>query len=150
MQTLNLMLASLLAEGTPLPGGNEKFLEQISEHHNQGFRHDVPWDLLLVGLGTTMIVIVVISMRRWWLARHNDPSPLVLYSAIARKAGLSLTDRFVLWRIARTQDLPTPIALLLAKGALRHYAQQYAAGRPLKSQHRLDRRIAHIEAELFG
>jgi len=150
MQPINHLLAGLLAETNALPGGDKNLLQEISRTHNEGFRHAVPWDLLLVGLGTTMIVIVVISMRRWWLRRYNDPSPLVLFSAIARKAGLSLTDRFVLWRIAQTQDLPTPIALLLAKGTLRHYAQQYAAGRPLKSQHRLDRRIAHIEAELFG
>lgn len=125
-------------------------LEEVSKIYNDGARHDVPWELLLVGLGATLIVITVISARRWWLAREDDPSPLVLYSAIARKAGLTWADRFVLWRIARASELPTPITLLLARGALRHYSQIFAKRLGSQSADRLNVRIARIEAELFG
>lgn len=125
-------------------------IKEVSEHFNDGIQHDLPWELLLVGLGTTLIAIVIIAARRWWKQRQDDPSPLVLYSAIARKAGLSWKDRFMLWRIARANDLPTPIALLLARGALRHYAAAFAARLGPKSAVRFNARIHQIESELFG
>ena len=125
-------------------------LTEVSRHVNEGIEHDLPWELLLVGLGLILITIVGVSLRRWWLARQDDPSPLVLYSAIARKAGLSWSDRFVLWRIARASQLPSPIALLLARGALRHYANNFARRLTPRSAQRLQARLNRIEAELFG
>jgi len=146
------MLAPLLAQSGTNGGTlvDPEKLTKVSEHVNDGIQHDLPWELLLVGLGATLIAIVVISLRRWWLARQKDPSPLVLYSAIARKAGLGWADRFMLWRIARAGELPTPIALLLARGTLRHYADAYARRRSSRARDRVIQRIARIEAELFG
>ena len=125
-------------------------LDEVSKVFNDGVRHELPWELLLVGLGTTIIVIVMISLKRWWKARRQDPSPAVLYSAIARKAGLTWKDRVLLWRIARVFKLPTPIALLLARGTLRHYADMYLSSRSGPSRQRIDERIARIAAGLFG
>ncbi len=145
-------LFSLLSQtgsnsGTLVP---RKQLKDVSKHFNDGIQHDLPWELLLVGLGSILIIIVAVSMRRWWVGRHDDPSPLVLYSAISRKAGLSWADRFLLWRIARANALPTPITLLLARGSLRHYASTFASGLSTRSAQRLRQRITRIEAELFG
>lgn len=125
-------------------------LSEVSRHVNDGIEHDLPWELLLVGLGLILITITAVSLRRWWLSRQDDPSPLVVYSAIARKAGLSWSDRLVLWRIARANDLPTPIALLLARGALRHYTHQFARRLGPRSAERLRARITRIESDLFG
>lgn len=122
----------------------------ISKEINKGIQHDMPWDLLLIGIGTTILCIAAISIRRWWLRRMNDPSPLVLYSAIARKAGLSLPDRFVLWRVSRFADLPTPIALLLSRGTLRYHTERYAQHLGRSSREKHTQRFARIEAELFG
>lgn len=124
-------------------------LQDVSKHINDGVQHDVPWELLLAGLGATLIAITVISIRRWWLARQQDPSPLVLYSAIARRAGLSWSDRFVLWRIARAGELPTPIALLLARGTLRHYSRSFARRLTPHAADRLRKRVERIESVLF-
>lgn len=143
--------AQLFAQADDKPGklvGVD--LKDVSKHVNDGIQHDLPWELLLVGLGATLIAIVAITMRRWWLERQDDPSPLVLYSAIARKAGLGWADRFVLWRIARVTGLPTPIALLLSRGALRHYAKAYTRHRSPRSAERVQKRLADIEATLFA
>lgn len=125
-------------------------LEEISRLHNEGVKHDLPWELLLVGLGVMLVAIVAVSLRRWWHARQDDPSPLVLYSAIARKAGLGWADRFVLWRIAKRFDLPTPIALLLSRGTMRHYTAVYLSNRSGTARQKLADRFSRIEAELFG
>lgn len=125
-------------------------LEAVSQSIRDGVGHDMPWELLLAGIGATLMTIMVISLRRRWLNRHADPSPTVLFSAIARKAGLDWRDRLLLRRIARTFDLPTPITLLLARGTLRHYTELYLSIRAGTTHHRLHQRIARIEAELFG
>lgn len=146
------MRFDLLAQTGQRPGTlvpREK-LQDVSKHFNDGVQHDLPWELLLVGLGATLIAIVVVSLRRWWLTRQKDPSPLVLFSAIAREAGLGWADRIVLWRIARASNLSTPIALMLAKGTLRHHAVRYAARRSDSARDRLRTRLKRIEAELFG
>lgn len=140
----------LLAQSEPKPGklaGVE--LDEVSRHVTDGIQHDLPWELLLVGIGVTLTAIVAISIRRWWLSRHEDPSPMVLYSAIARKAGLGWRDRILLWRISKTFDLPTPITLLLARGTLRHYRELYLSNRAGSAHQRLSQRLARIELALF-
>ncbi|MFK7790731.1 MAG: hypothetical protein AB8C95_14715 [Phycisphaeraceae bacterium] len=125
-------------------------LEAVSDHINGGLQHDMPWELLLVGIGAMLMTVVVVSVRRWWLSRHADPSPMVLFIAIARKAGLGWRDRYLLWRISRTFDLPTPIALMLARGTLRHYRALYLSNRAGCTHHRASQRLARIEMALFG
>ena len=122
----------------------------ISKARNSGAGYDLPWELLLAGIGATLVTIAVISARRWWLGRHKDPSPMVLFSAICRKAGLGWRDRYLLWRISRTFDLPTPIALMLSKGTLRHYSDLYLNSHSAIGSRRNGQRLSRIEAELFG
>jgi hypothetical protein len=125
-------------------------LEQVSKSITDGVGHDMPWELLLVGIGATLMAIVVISIRRWWLSRHKDPTPIVLFTAIARKTGLGWRDRYLLWRIARTFNLPTPITLMLSRGALRHYGDLYLNSHTASTQRRNGRRLSEIEDALFG
>lgn len=125
-------------------------LQAVSDAINDGIQHDMPWELLLVGIGATLSTIVLVSLRRWWLNRHQSPSPTVLFNAIARKAGLGWRDRFLLYRIARSSHLPNPITLLLARGTLRHYSDIYLSSRVSSTSRRVHQRIARIEAELFG
>lgn len=147
---LNSLPHLLLAQTDDKPGklvGVD--LKDVSKHVNDGIQHDLPWELLLVGIGTTLIVIVVISFRRWWKGRHLDPSAGALFSAIARKAGLGWRDRYLLWRISRTFNLPTPITLMLSRGALRHYTDLYLSNRD-STNARASQRLAQIESMLFG
>lgn len=152
MQSILANSITLLAqaqEHSPTLVDREK-LREISQLHNQGVRYELPWELLLVGLGLVITVITIVSLYRWWNKRQDNPSAMVLFSAIARKAGLGWRDRMMLWRIARANKLPSPIALLLARGALRHYVRVYAQHRSNRARNSLDRRITRIEAELFG
>jgi len=146
-QSLTLLAQTGTNTGTLVP--REK-LTEVSKHFNEGLRYQLPWDFLLAGLGALIIAVAAVSLRRWWINRQDNPSPLVLYSAIARKAGLTWSDRFMLWRMARACNLSTPIALLLARGTLRHYARQYAANRSAMSRQRFSQRLSRIESTLFG
>ena len=125
-------------------------LEEVSKSITEGVGYDMPWELLLAGLGATLLVVVIVSLRRWWQSRHDDPSPMVLFTAIARKAGLGWRDRLLLWRISRAFGLPTPIALMLSRGALRHYVDLYMSSRAGSSSRRTAVRLIRIESALFG
>ena len=142
----------LLAQGEKKPKVlvERDKLSEVSKHVTDGVQHDLPWELLLVGIGTVLTCIVVISIRRWWLTRHDEPSPFVLFIAIARKAGLGWRDRYLLWRVARAFELPTPIALMLSRGALRHYIDLYLSSRTGPSSRRIGQRASRIESLLFG
>ncbi|MFI4861390.1 MAG: hypothetical protein ACIAXF_12000 [Phycisphaerales bacterium JB063] len=122
---------------------------EISEHFKHS-RWDLPWELLVIGLGILLIVVTIISGVRWWQSRYTNPSALVLFSALARKAGLGWADRFLLWRIARSRGLSSPIALLIARGALEQHSQAYRAKLSGFTAARVGRRIDHIAAQLFG
>lgn len=123
--------------------------EQISYHYINS-RWDLPWDVVIVGLGAILAAIAAVSLYRWWQNRNDDPTPLVLFSAIARKAGLSWGERLLLWRIARRQKLDSPIALLLARGTLRHHANLFAQHLSPRGRDRLTYRIEKLSERLFG
>lgn len=124
-------------------------LEDISASRDP-FRVNLPWEVMLIILGLLVLLIALLSIRRWWGRRNTDPTPLMIYSAIARKAGLSFGDRVLLWRIARKRELATPITLLLARGALDHHAKAYRAALSHSASGRVGRRIDRIRGELFG
>ena len=113
-------------------------------------RYELPWDVVIVGLGAILAAIAAVSLYRWWQNRNDDPSPLVLFSAISRKAGLTWGERYLLWRIARRQNLETPIALLLARGTLRHHAAGFAQHLSPRGREQLKRRIDRLADRLFG
>ncbi|MEM9414400.1 MAG: hypothetical protein AAGA29_02840 [Planctomycetota bacterium] len=122
---------------------------KISDGFNHG-RWDMPWELLVIGLGVVLIGVAIASAMRWWKERYTNPSALVLFSALARKAGLGWGDRILLWRISRSRGLSSPIALLLARGALEQHSKAYRKQLSGFTDTRVKRRIAHIQANLFG
>ncbi len=135
---------SLLAESR-LPAD----LDDISA----GFRNarwELPWEILVIGLGAVLIVLVTISARRWWVNRYVQPGPNILFSALARKAGLGWSARLLLWRIARHAGLSSPIALLIARGALSKHTQAYTAQLGGHAQKRIHRRVQAIQDHLYG
>lgn len=140
-----LRLADILA--TPLL--NKEGRSEVSESFVNN-RFDLPWSIVIVGLGAILAAIAAVSLYRWWQRRNDDPTPLVLFSAIARKAGLSWGERLLLWRIARNQKLETPIALLLARGTLRHHAAGFAHKLSPHGRQRLQHKIDRLCERLFG
>lgn len=122
---------------------------EISEHFKNS-RWELPWELLVIGLGLVLIVLVVWSLLRWWKTRDSNPSPLVLYSIIARRAGLTWADRLLLWRIARARKLSSPISLLLARGALEKHSRAYRQRLGAGTSRRVQRRVERLSADLFG
>ncbi|MEM9883679.1 MAG: hypothetical protein AAF800_12265 [Planctomycetota bacterium] len=110
----------------------------------------------LVIFGTLLTLLSVISLLGWLRQQRVRPHRLVVFNRVGRDLGLTLTDRWLLWRIARDAGLPTPLALLLTPGTLGRHARDHLR-RPRKN-HGLNRprrvhalaRAASIRRHVFG
>jgi hypothetical protein len=141
-----LLQASFLASRLPDNLPPRASLQEIRE----GWRFetsdfDPTWALL--AMASLLGVLLVWSMARRMLAGLRPPSWAFIKAA--RKAGLSHGDAWLLWRIARSEKLPSGLSLMLSCGTLRHHGLRYlrdidAARRPAVAQ-----RLADIEARLF-
>lgn len=85
-----------------------------------------PVRTLLVILGLFFAIMLGVWFRQWYKNRPTDPTPNHLFRTMARELRLGLLDQWLLLRIAREQQLVSPLTLLLSRATMHHYAQQYA------------------------
>ncbi len=142
-----LLRANLLASRLPDNLPPRASLQEIRE----GWRFetsdfDTSWALL--ALGSLLVVLVAWSLARRMLAGMRPPSWAFLKAA--RKVGLTRGETWLLWRVARSEKLPSGLSLMLSAGTLRHHGLRYL--RDLEPQHRqaVAARLAAIEVRLFG
>ncbi len=99
----------------------------LNESMNQwgGDLLDVRW--IFFALSVLVLVMAGIYIYRRVHRAPGDAAPLITFNDVAGRLGLSWRGRWLLIRIARQQQLPTPLALLLAPGTLSHHTKRYAA-----------------------
>ncbi len=69
---------------------------------------------LLLGFGGLILLAWLLSLLMNWQERGcRRPSPLRLFLALCRAHRLAWTDRWLLWRLARSQGLPEPARVFL-------------------------------------
>lgn len=71
-------------------------------------------------------IMIGLWIRQWYKNRPTDPTPSHLFRKMARELRLGLLDQWLLLRICREQQLPSPLTLLLSRTTLLHYARQYS------------------------
>ncbi len=108
-----------------------------------------PWSLL-VATAIVAAIIGALWLFGWLRKRHPHLTPLRIYLSVAGALGLTLTDQWLLLRIARRQRLPSPITLLLSSGTLQFHASKFADHLSLARRRRVLRRVDHIRRTLFG
>jgi len=91
-----------------------------------------------------------------WLAWRNrtlhapaDATPLRLFNDLARELHLSLMQRWLLIRIARAQNLPSAITLLVSPHTLRHHAAAYSKSLSNRKRTRTLKQIATLRRSVF-
>ncbi len=124
--------------------------EEIRASFNQGTESlgmNPAWLLVLMGLVTAIISIVAyISLKR--SGKQITPA-FVVYLQLARELGLSWRQALTLYRIARQQDLTSPITLLLAPATFQAHARAYLQTRPPFQHAPLHRRLQAIQQHVF-
>lgn len=120
-------------------------LEDISEHWGQT---TLPLSIILISVGLVAILLGVLSAMRVYRSRRQRSMPLVTFHRLARGCGLSLTDQWLLWRVARHQALPTPLTLMLSTRTLHHHVRQYLTECSRPKQKRVLHRTGAIRTQL--
>ena len=125
---------------------------EISEAFRE--RDGLPVRWVLVAIGVMLVGVAAISLGRvlWRYARGEvtlRPLPAVRFVRWAERCGLSRSQQWLLWRIARQQGLPTPLTLLLSPRTLRVHGHLYIEARGDDS--RSDRRaLCAVRRRVFG
>lgn len=130
------------------PESPEALQRVISE--NWGGDAMAPLRWIVVAAGLLMLALGAVLLWRWWRTRHLRSQPLVVFNQVAQAAGLGVSERWLLLRIARQQALPTPLTLLLSGRTLRVHGRGYVQAQPPWRRAMKMQRIASIRRRLFG
>lgn len=102
------------------------WLDYIEEH---GFW---PKDSTLPARPIMLVAAVLVGVllaRQLWLGGkrvYERLKPTRAFHEIAEQLGLGWSDQLWLWRLARRESLSSPLALLVCRSTLMHYARQQA------------------------
>jgi hypothetical protein len=97
-----------------------------------------------------LMVLLAIWLKQWYKNRPIDPTPNRLFRKLARQLQLGLWDQWLLLRIAREQQLPSPLTLLLSRSTLLHHGSAYAAEVVAVRSPWIRKRVEKIAVRLFG
>jgi len=136
------------SDDPPSEGRRALNLREVSQHWGSDVNTPLPWILFAGGLLLTALGVWLLI--RWWRKRHSRSRPWAVFLEVAQVAGLSVSDRWLLVRIARQQALPTPLTLLLSGRTLRLHAREFAAAQPPWRRAALMQRVASIRRDVFG
>jgi hypothetical protein len=121
---------------------------EVSKNLGRGPLISVQW--ILVAIGLIITIISFISLLRWYRTRHLHPRPYTVFRQLACAQKLTLTQQWLLWRVARHQKLPNPITLMFCKRTLHHHVEDFLDRAPRFSAALLARHVASIERKLFS
>lgn len=108
------MLSPILAQVT---------LEKVVENIDTGLLFPAE-NLIYIAAGLITVLLAVWGMRRY-RAEQLEAAPLMTFRRIAVKLDLSLSQQWLLVRIARQQALPSPLTMLLSPATFAHHAALY-------------------------
>jgi len=124
-------------------------LPDISRNIGSGTRLPTEWLIALVGL--LIALVATVALVRWWRARSRAPRPGATFQRVGRLAGLSRRQRWLLARVAKHENLPSPLTLMCSSRTLAHHGRRYATevggGQPAPA---MLRRLARIQTTLFA
>lgn len=147
---LNLTHPVLMLAQTQPPAVNpgQEYFNEINKNFSSDGLISTHW--LLIAAGAVLLLLSCISIARWWKHRDQHSHPLLVFFGTARLAGLGITDRWVLVRIARQQSLSSPLTLMLSPATFDHHVKAFLASCPGWQRERTQRRAHTIRQTLYS
>lgn len=129
---------------------NPKEAIDISTMFKEHWHSDdlVDTNILLIAACMLFGVLLIIYSVRAYQRRHEQAHPLTTFNAIAAELQLSVGEKLTLIRIARHDNLPTPLALLLSPATLHHHAKSFAADLGPAARQKVIFRVRQIRKRL--
>ncbi len=127
MSAIAFVLDSLAQSGLPL--ADVRWYESVQRR----FLFGEP-DLIrgvLTAAFVIGLVLVVIGVLHHWQKRRQQPAPaqpMALYRRVLSKMGLTVIERWLLWRLARNCRLEHPTAILISSRLYDGAVERYCAG----------------------
>jgi len=131
------------------PNATPGEIAQAMRDYLGGNKYEVPVGGLFMMFGGLVCLFMVLYVVKHWRRRREHSRPINVFKRVARKVGLHPADQHLLMRIARHQNLPSPLTLLLSATTLRHHAHFYAEAQPARQRPQIMGRIAAIRRDLF-
>ena len=136
----------VLAQGGLTPDAR---WDAIQQHWSSNSAQLIPtrWmlGLVVLAVGVLLVWLVVERVRR----RYPRVTPLMIFYDLGDELGLSLGDRWLLFRVAHSQRLETPLTLVLSPGTLEHYGERYAQTRWASRRAGVRLRLVEIARTLY-
>jgi hypothetical protein len=133
--------------GAALPGVKGERFRQVQQYFN------TPAPQMYVNIGIALLAIVSVYMLMKLLNylqnRRQEESrarPMALFLRVQSQMGLSLPERWNLWRLAKTLKVANPTALLISPVLFDRAVAEYGARRSGTTRQQL----AAIRRRLFG
>jgi len=104
---------------------------------------------LLVFAGLLLLLAAAWGWQRH-KQRHLRSEPMLTFHQIAATMGLSLKQQWLLVRIARSEELPTPLTLMLSSATLSHHARRFAESTGPRRHPTTGNEVVSIARVLFG
>lgn len=146
MKTILLTLAQ--ADPVNPPRQPRVNLREVQYHFSGDSMIPIEW--IVVATGLVLLVIGAMSLYRWWKTRHLRSNPMLVYYQIGVGLDLSLSDLWLLYRIARREHLPTPLTLMMSPNTLHHHAERYVERMSPGRAEVITRHVARISRTVFG
>jgi hypothetical protein len=143
---MTLLLAQTEPAEIPVWGSRAQEVFKGWQNTNQVF----PVRTLGFLLFCVLVVLTTLWVRQWIKDRPKDPTAYAIFRKLARDLNLSLRDQWLLSRISRNQQLPSPITLMLSRQTYDHHAQAYIAQLVDIRRPGVGQRVQSIESRLFG
>ncbi|MEX2212558.1 MAG: hypothetical protein WD768_00425 [Phycisphaeraceae bacterium] len=128
------------------PPSRLEMLKQISDSR---YKVQYPITLLLFFFAGVALLLLWVWLRQRAKAHAAQDTPMSVFRALARQLRVSLFDRLLLMRVARRQELPSPLTLLLSARTIRHHARAFAAPMHRYRAAALMLRVARLRRRLF-
>jgi len=125
----------------------DEVFRQLAEHWDGQAVLPLPW--VLIALALLLLLLSGLSVAHWWRRRDSRPAPWRVFRRVTDELGLEWSQRWLLWRIARRQELPTPLTLLISPGTLTHHAEAYAAACGARRAEAVRDRVQRLCVTLF-
>ncbi|MEX0653092.1 MAG: hypothetical protein WD534_06585 [Phycisphaeraceae bacterium] len=138
--------AMLLAQVTSSEHVLPERLRAIGDHWGDT---TLPANSVIVAGSILLAVMLLVALWIGWKQRRAQPRPWRVFHRVARHMGLTWREQWLLVRIARHGQLPSPLTLMLSRRTLGYYTKQYVAGRPPRRRATVVRRVVAIRQALF-
>ena len=125
-------------------------MRDISKYWGQRGGDTIPIGWFFVAAAALAASVGAVWCARWYRRHRARPGPLWIFHSVARAIGLNLGDQWLLIRVARQQQLPSALTLLLSPGTLAFHGADYAKSVAPQRREAMQRRLAEVAHGLFS